>query len=354
MISKKIYSADGVVSRYLSDFLIRSDQFTRPYVFIYDPLLPTDGTGDILQNGSTNQADWVWPTNIWKRGSNTAKSADLVTENKWQVVDNSVLFYSPPPSGATVWIEVATTSEEFGDTLTAASVALAEAAATAALSSSTSAATSATAAASSASSASTSDTSASSSATSASTSASSASTSATNAANSATAAASSATSASTSATNAANSASSASTSATNAASSASSASTSATNASSSATAAATSAAEAAASAASIDIDIHTFSNKSWVSYSTGVTRIAGTVYTNTTGGPIMVSIISPLSANVSGTYARLIVGGNEVGMAYGEIFTQYTERTLTAIVPAGATYSFSSVGYGLSEWYELR
>ena len=126
MISKKVYTGNNSTKRFLSDFIIRSNQFARPYVFIYDNTLATDGTEDVLQNPSLS---WSYPTNLYKRGSNIAKSEDLVTSDKWQVVDNSVLFYIAPPSGSTVWVEVATTSEEFGETLIAPTVERAETAA---------------------------------------------------------------------------------------------------------------------------------------------------------------------------------------------------------------------------------
>ena len=119
MISKKVYTCNNSTKRFLSDFIIRSDQFARPYVFIYDNTLATDGTEDVLQSPSL---PLEYPTNLYKRGNDTAKSEDLVTSDKWQVVDNSILFYSAPPSGSTVWVEVATTSEEFGTTLIAQAV----------------------------------------------------------------------------------------------------------------------------------------------------------------------------------------------------------------------------------------
>ena len=144
MISKKIFTnADGNVTRFLSDFIIRSQDFARPYAYIYDNTLDPGGTEDQLQDGSTDQADWVWPDNIWKRGSNTASSSDLVTVDKWQVVDNSILFFTAPLADTTLWLEVATTAEEFGDTLTQASVLAAEDAALAAAGSADDAAASA-------------------------------------------------------------------------------------------------------------------------------------------------------------------------------------------------------------------
>ena len=127
MISNKVYLANGINNRFLSDFIIRSENYARPYVFIFDDTLLPNGTEDTLQNPLL---PWSYPSNLYRRGNNIAKSEDLVTTDKWQVVDNSILYYTAPPSGATVWVEVATTSEEFGTTLIAPAVERAETAAT--------------------------------------------------------------------------------------------------------------------------------------------------------------------------------------------------------------------------------
>lgn len=129
MISKKTFYPDGTINRFLSDFIIRNEQYARPYVYIYDSGLDPDGSEDQLQDTSTDQADYVYPTNIWKRGTDTAQSNDLVPVDNWAVVDNSILYYSNPPNLSTVWLEVATTGEEFGTTLTQPSVERAETAA---------------------------------------------------------------------------------------------------------------------------------------------------------------------------------------------------------------------------------
>ena len=134
MISKKVFNADGANKRFLSDFIIQSEQFVRVYAYIYDNTLNPDGTGDILQNGSIDQADWVFPTNLWKRGADVPDSGDdLITIDKWDLVTNSILMYDAPLAPAKMWIEVATTPEEFGDTLTQPSVQRAEDAADAAV-----------------------------------------------------------------------------------------------------------------------------------------------------------------------------------------------------------------------------
>jgi hypothetical protein len=129
VISKKVFEADGDVARYLSDFIIMSELFVRPYAFIYDDTLPPDGSGDRLQNGSYNPADWSYPGNLWMRGFNIPKNGDVVPGSYWDTVDNSVLFYEEPYKGTTIWIEVATTTEEFGDTLLPSTVEEAEEAA---------------------------------------------------------------------------------------------------------------------------------------------------------------------------------------------------------------------------------
>ena len=143
MISKKSFNADGINIRFLSDFIIRNEQYARPYVFIYDNALPADGTGDVLQDGTTDKSNWDYPNNLWKRGTITPKSEDLVPVDKWQVVDNSILFFYAPPLTSTVYLEVATTQTEFGDTLIAPSLSVALEAEANALNSANNAATSA-------------------------------------------------------------------------------------------------------------------------------------------------------------------------------------------------------------------
>lgn len=117
MISKKVFAADGSNIRFLSDFIIRSEQFTRVYNYIYD-MNGVEGAVDVNSG-------------LFIRVNDVPNSADLVTIEKWDLVDNSISFYTPPYAGSRVYIEVATTSEEFGDTLVQPSVERAEAAAAA-------------------------------------------------------------------------------------------------------------------------------------------------------------------------------------------------------------------------------
>lgn len=119
MISKKIFAADGSNKRFLSDFIIRSEQFTRVYNYILD----INGVEEAIEPLS----------GLSIRRVDVPNSNDLVTVDKWDLVDNSISFYSSPYVGSRVYIEVASSPEEFGDTLIQPSVEKAEAAAAGAL-----------------------------------------------------------------------------------------------------------------------------------------------------------------------------------------------------------------------------
>lgn len=119
MISKKVFNADGDNKRFLSDFIIRSEQFTRVYNYIFDA------------NGVEGDIDLS--SGLFIRTLDAPTSEDLVTINYWDLVDNSIAFYVSPYAGSHVYIEVATTAEEFGDTLLQPTVARAELAAEEAL-----------------------------------------------------------------------------------------------------------------------------------------------------------------------------------------------------------------------------
>ena len=119
MISKKVFVGDGSNNRFLSDFIIRSEQFTRVYNYWYDPV---GVHGDVHPESG-----------LFIRTTDFPESEDIVTIDKWDLVDNSISFYVSPYSGSHVYIEVATTPDEFGDTLVQPSVEKAEEAAAAAL-----------------------------------------------------------------------------------------------------------------------------------------------------------------------------------------------------------------------------
>jgi hypothetical protein len=107
MISYKKWLADGDTTRFLSDFIIRSEQYCRVYAYIYD----AEGVeGEV-------QGDYKVRTNDLP---NT--SEDLVGLDKWDLVDNNISFYTAPTTGVSIYIEVATTAEEFGTTLLQPSV----------------------------------------------------------------------------------------------------------------------------------------------------------------------------------------------------------------------------------------
>ena len=163
MVSSKTYTpdiVDGTVTKFLSDVIIKSEQYCRVYV------------ADTLTNGAP-------------------AIEDLAPVGDWVLVDNYIHFYTAPVNKYVV-IEVATSTEELGDILAGAAVERAEAAADEAEAARDASEASATSANNDASSAS-------SNATEALTSATNASTSATNAATSEANAATSATNASTSA-----------------------------------------------------------------------------------------------------------------------------------------------------------
>ncbi|OYT57746.1 MAG: hypothetical protein B6U76_00120 [Desulfurococcales archaeon ex4484_217_2] len=119
MISKKLFKADGTTKRFLPDFYIKASEFCRPYVYFYDSTLPVDGSGDHLVDDTK---PWSYPDNLYIRGSKLPEPLDLVSVDHWEVIDNGVLFYSPPPNDVYIHVEVATTYEEFGDTLVPSAV----------------------------------------------------------------------------------------------------------------------------------------------------------------------------------------------------------------------------------------
>ena len=350
MIAEKRFDGDGINTRFLSDFIIQSEQFCRVYNYIYD-------IGGV-------EGDIDPTTGLYIRVIDYPSSEDLVTIDKWDLVDNSISFYVPPQGK--VYIEVATTPEEFGTTLTQPSVEKAKQAAEeaklsaeASEQSAVNSANSATASANSASAASNSASNASSSSSSAATSAASANSAASAASTSASNASSSANNAQSSAGSAASSASAASTSKNQAAASASNALASESRADSSETEAAASAAEAAASASSIidtDFGIESGNNSNgyYIKYADGTL--------------IQWRSIVQISADVSSTTDRYGVGTGDLS-TYTKLvtfpipfldvnYTVITDSTRIDEVDTYATifqkFGFMGsvvIGYGLSGGY---
>lgn len=88
-----------------------------------------------------------------------------------------------------------------------------------------------------------------------------------------------------------------------------------------------------------------FGSGTWQSF-TSPTRVAGTMYTNSTGKPIVVSIARN-GANYTNTV--IYVNGNVAASAGVD---QYGgSELMTAFVPNGATYQVSTTPGG---WWELR
>lgn len=88
-------------------------------------------------------------------------------------------------------------------------------------------------------------------------------------------------------------------------------------------------------------------NQSWNNVSGS--RAPGTVYTNTTGRPIMVNI----TFNPTGSTASVLVAGIQVG-ATTTVSGYSNYQTISFIVPAGNTYQTSNIAGSISYWAELR
>lgn len=78
-------------------------------------------------------------------------------------------------------------------------------------------------------------------------------------------------------------------------------------------------------------------------------RTINTDYTNDTGRPILVSVIS---TNVNATNFAIFVGGMQVANA--SVNANPVSLTVQAVVPSGATYKVIFVTGGVSAWLELR
>ena len=92
MVSYKTITTNGSIDRFLVEFYIQNEEYTRPYVYKYDPSLPIDGSQDHLEN---ELMTWSYPDNLWVRGDNRARVEDLVPSEHWEVLDNSIIFYKP-------------------------------------------------------------------------------------------------------------------------------------------------------------------------------------------------------------------------------------------------------------------
>jgi hypothetical protein len=89
--------------------------------------------------------------------------------------------------------------------------------------------------------------------------------------------------------------------------------------------------------------------QTWQSFTAGTQRVSGTTYYNTTGKPILVSVISTGGGGLQTdlTINSLLVSRTTIGGGG----TNYASAT--GIVPPGATYSGTFNGSS-STWYELR
>ena len=88
-------------------------------------------------------------------------------------------------------------------------------------------------------------------------------------------------------------------------------------------------------------------NQSWNNVS--ASRAPGTVYTNTTGRPIMVNItFNPTGSTASVSVASIQVGATTTVSGYSNY------QTISFIVPAGSTYQTSNIAGSINYWAELR
>lgn len=91
------------------------------------------------------------------------------------------------------------------------------------------------------------------------------------------------------------------------------------------------------------------SGQTWTSFTTGTQRVSGTTYTNSTGKPILVSVVSTGGGGLQTdlTISSLLVSRTTIAGAGANY------ASATGIVPPGATYSATFNGSS-STWYELR
>jgi hypothetical protein len=88
-------------------------------------------------------------------------------------------------------------------------------------------------------------------------------------------------------------------------------------------------------------------NQTWQNLS--ASRASGTTYTNSTGRPIFISV----KWFRDDGFLSLTVDGLEIGATGNTAGPQY--YTLSAVIPAGSTYSATATGSGGTlSWYELR
>jgi len=111
-------------------------------------------------------------------------------------------------------------------------------------------------------------------------------------------------------------------------------------------------------------NVLTSNGSSWTSVSpqsTGVgqtwqsvTRNAGTSYTNATGKPICFLMSFAANSNGNNEYVTLTIGGVAINFIYGVLVSGVVFGQNMAIIPPGASYSYSSTGGYSKNIYELR
>tara|TARA_R110000851_G_scaffold288766_1_gene442853 strand:+ start:390 stop:1142 length:753 start_codon:yes stop_codon:yes gene_type:complete len=82
-----------------------------------------------------------------------------------------------------------------------------------------------------------------------------------------------------------------------------------------------------------------------------VTRSLSTTYTNSTGGPIEVSV--RLVTSTAQSNSTLIVDGLTIALAQNQFGDRVLYSTFSAVIPNGSTYSATTSG-SVQAWHELR
>lgn len=83
-------------------------------------------------------------------------------------------------------------------------------------------------------------------------------------------------------------------------------------------------------------------------------RVANTTYTNSTGSPICVSVTVTMATGNNAATASLNINGTLIQSSVSRYSDNNKVVFVSAVIPAGATYSVSGVQGTITTWAELR
>lgn len=92
-------------------------------------------------------------------------------------------------------------------------------------------------------------------------------------------------------------------------------------------------------------------NQTWQNMT--ASRALSTTYTNTTGLPIMVSVVLDINSNIT-VECQMYVDGLLIYHYHNNPNNSGIGTCVSAIVPPGSTYSITSTGIPIQSWAELR